>query len=434
MSPARLPPLSTGNGGRGRSSAPSSYRRKLGLAPASNVLLCLCLRSDWSAFPFSTVQAIAKSRLPIMVDSPSQPLRQIAKLRKCERGRNQSGAFVLTDEQATEENSTAAEEFNQQQPKASRVFGALTNAKEARGSLPTRPPVERLSADSPTEASPVSSEIASAAPVADSNDETALDAAPKVQAGLENVGFCAEEDRKGKMEWLRGVTLFEGLTDDELVHVADVAKTVRHPAGTRLIQKSVTCGIFYMVMEGAVECGSNLMFTSGESFGERALLEDYIFEANATTKSDVALLALHREDVVRVLGPLCKVLDNKFEIPMISYLQIILKSPRKEQLIAQVGFATMEIQVLEEIKKKKDELLEERKKRVEELKEFNLHLLKVNHELKDANAALEKEHAALKKEHAAVKKNMCPLLPKNYYLNRGSCKGRRAPADKPNGN
>jgi CRP-like cAMP-binding protein len=377
-----------------------------------------------------------------MVDSPSQLLRQIAKLRKCDWGRNQSGVSVLTDEPSAEESSTAAEEFNQQQPKVSRVSGALKNAKEARGSSPTRPPVERLSADSPTEASPVSCEIASVAPVVDSDDETALDAAPEVQPEFEEMS--AEEDRKRKMDALRCVSIFEDLTDDELVHVADVAQTVRYPAGTRLIQKNETCGIFHFVLEGAVECtdidpafgeGSDMVITSGESIQGGVVLRDLVFEANATTKSDVALLALHHEDLVRVMEPLHKVVDNKYSMPMIQYLEIMSRTRAgKEKLVVTfVARAMMEMQGLKEKKKEQEEFLEGTKKKVEETKEFNRQLLKKCRELNDANAALEKEVAALKKEkaemQAEIKKNMCP-----YRTGRGSCKGRRALADKPNGN
>ena len=92
------------------------------------------------------------------------------KQEKYKWGKNKVGVLVLTEEQLAKENSTAkndtaAEESNQQQPKVSRVFGEFKSANAARENLPPPPPAKRPSADSPTEASPVSSEIAPDAPV-----------------------------------------------------------------------------------------------------------------------------------------------------------------------------------------------------------------------------------------------------------------------------
>lgn len=105
-----------------------------------------------------------------MAGADSPCLLTTTKQEKYKWGKSKVGVLVLTEEQLAKENSTAkndaaAEESNQQQPKVSRVFGEFKSANAARENLPPPPPAKRPSADSPTEASPVSSEIAPDAPV-----------------------------------------------------------------------------------------------------------------------------------------------------------------------------------------------------------------------------------------------------------------------------
>lgn len=105
-----------------------------------------------------------------------------------------------------------------------------------------------------------------------------------------------------ELELLRGVSFFEPLPEPTLEQVASTLTRIRLPAGRDVFRQGDAGDNFYIVAEGQVEVtidGESAGFLGpGESFGEIALLRDLPRTATVTTRSDVELYALERDDFI----------------------------------------------------------------------------------------------------------------------------------------
>jgi MFS family permease len=94
---------------------------------------------------------------------------------------------------------------------------------------------------------------------------------------------------------LRGVEILALLPLPALERLAAALTEVRLPAGAVVIREGEPGDRFYILAEGEVEVEGNVL-RPGSSFGEIALLRDVPRTATVTTRTDVVLQALDRDD------------------------------------------------------------------------------------------------------------------------------------------
>jgi len=97
-------------------------------------------------------------------------------------------------------------------------------------------------------------------------------------------------------ERLRALTLFAGLSDDELARVAQSFEQKQVSVGGRLTLEGASGYSFFVIESGTVEVerGGEVLETlgSGDFFGEAAILTGERRNATVTASSDVDLLVL----------------------------------------------------------------------------------------------------------------------------------------------
>jgi sigma-B regulation protein RsbU (phosphoserine phosphatase) len=110
---------------------------------------------------------------------------------------------------------------------------------------------------------------------------------------------------------LRKVQLFEGLSDDDVLRIQQVAETVELAAGDVLFEEGKKGDAFYVVLRGRVELikrardGSEQKLAvarEGEAFGEMALLNQTPRSATARALEPARLLSLSRAAFNSLLG------------------------------------------------------------------------------------------------------------------------------------
>jgi MFS family permease len=105
-----------------------------------------------------------------------------------------------------------------------------------------------------------------------------------------------------ELDLLRGVSIFARLPESTLEQVASQLERIRLPAGRDVFRQGDSGDRFYIVAEGDVEVmvDGRSAGTLGplEHFGEIALLRDIPRTASVTTRSDVELYALTRDDFI----------------------------------------------------------------------------------------------------------------------------------------
>ena len=123
-------------------------------------------------------------------------------------------------------------------------------------------------------------------------------------------------DRLAHMTEVLRKGILEGLEEPQLARVAAAATAVSFRAGDCIIRKGDIGEIFYIIERGAVVCRNlpgeqhDNTLTAGDYFGERALLTSEARACDVFAATDVALVALHREDFVALLGSLRALLDH----------------------------------------------------------------------------------------------------------------------------
>ncbi len=116
-----------------------------------------------------------------------------------------------------------------------------------------------------------------------------------------------------RIDWfpfLRQVSLFKGLTDDEIRLVAEVCDEECRDAGDVLFVEGSIADRFYIVTEGRIEVWKNYydakpdllaIHGKGRFFGEMALIDELPRSATVVAKERTRLLYLHREDFRRLI-------------------------------------------------------------------------------------------------------------------------------------
>lgn len=108
-----------------------------------------------------------------------------------------------------------------------------------------------------------------------------------------------------RIEWLRSVPLFSGLSDERLARVLQVASEHDVPAGHVLIQPDEAGAGLFVVEDGTVVVErrtGTVELGAGEFFGELALLFDgAVHSLRVRAATPVRVLALARDDVTRLI-------------------------------------------------------------------------------------------------------------------------------------
>lgn len=109
----------------------------------------------------------------------------------------------------------------------------------------------------------------------------------------------------------RNASLFSSLNDDDLVMLARDAQIERYSAGTLIFKQNDLGGALYIVEQGTVELFVNdrasrmvnlLSAGVGQVFGEMSILEDQPRSASARAVTDVELIVLSRDDLIKVIN------------------------------------------------------------------------------------------------------------------------------------
>lgn len=104
---------------------------------------------------------------------------------------------------------------------------------------------------------------------------------------------------------LRRISLFAGLSDDELAVLADRVGEFTAPAGQVLIEIGQPGSGLFVIEEGNVEVefpnGGSAQVGPGEFVGELALLTDDPHHARVRAATDVRCLAIGRADFASLL-------------------------------------------------------------------------------------------------------------------------------------
>ncbi|HEV8683611.1 MAG TPA: cyclic nucleotide-binding domain-containing protein [Actinomycetota bacterium] len=128
-------------------------------------------------------------------------------------------------------------------------------------------------------------------------------------------------------EALRGVTVFSGLSPEELARVTDTAFATEHPPGDELTEQGAYSHRFYLILDGkvSVERDGDAVATlgPGEFIGEISLLGGGKATATVRCEEQTRCLVLRREDfwslledepaiALRILEVVCRRLAEEY--------------------------------------------------------------------------------------------------------------------------
>ncbi len=99
-----------------------------------------------------------------------------------------------------------------------------------------------------------------------------------------------------QVDQIQGLTLFEGLNDDELAHCAGQLNELEMVAGSSLAKQDDFAYKFFLVLDGEVDVHRDFEFVArlgpGEFFGERALVKGEKRNARVTAHSHCRLACM----------------------------------------------------------------------------------------------------------------------------------------------
>lgn len=116
------------------------------------------------------------------------------------------------------------------------------------------------------------------------------------------------------IEQIRSVTLFEGLTDDELGPCADALNEFEILAGSSLAKQDDFAYKFFIVLDGDVDVHRDFEFVArlgpGEFFGERAIVKGEKRNARVTAHNRCRLACMMSWDFNEMTGRLPTVAER----------------------------------------------------------------------------------------------------------------------------
>ncbi|GIO12507.1 catabolite gene activator [Cohnella xylanilytica] len=112
------------------------------------------------------------------------------------------------------------------------------------------------------------------------------------------------------IQWLRKVSLFDSLTDEQLEHVLRIAQRRSLSTGTVLFHEKDPGSIFYVVLSGSIKLYTRSasgeekilsVVAAGDSFGELALLDGRPRSASAQTLETTLVLEIVNDAFMNLL-------------------------------------------------------------------------------------------------------------------------------------
>jgi CRP-like cAMP-binding protein len=115
---------------------------------------------------------------------------------------------------------------------------------------------------------------------------------------------------------LEGVDLLKNLTPDQLARIASIAREVRRPSGSVILDPAKPLDALYVVVDGAVELNQNgdVMHVARQNdvLGAWGLFDDAPLPVTARTVDDTRLLRISREDFYELLSDNVEITANIF--------------------------------------------------------------------------------------------------------------------------
>lgn len=122
----------------------------------------------------------------------------------------------------------------------------------------------------------------------------------------------------GGAEKLRGVTFFDGFTDDELERVAELADDVEAESGALLVDQGRVGQECYVIVEGQAGVYANgehiATVGAGSMVGEMALVEHRPRNASVVAETPMRLLAFDTRHFKQLLEEMPKARDRVMEM------------------------------------------------------------------------------------------------------------------------
>lgn len=140
---------------------------------------------------------------------------------------------------------------------------------------------------------------------------------------------------------LRGAQLFAGITEEQLVKLARIARLISLPAGASVFSQGAQADAFYLLSEGAVKVTKTLLdgrgatlrhVTPGDTFGESALFNDRYPSSTET----MAPSRLCRFDTAAFGGLMLAEPDLALAIIAVMARRLVMLSERVEELLLPV--------------------------------------------------------------------------------------------------
>jgi CRP/FNR family cyclic AMP-dependent transcriptional regulator len=109
---------------------------------------------------------------------------------------------------------------------------------------------------------------------------------------------------------LQNISLFAGLTEEQLAHIAQIAALWQEPRNKTLVFVGSEADLFFAIIRGSVKVlnrnaeGREVILSilrAGDSFGEMGLIDDLQRSADVVTNEPCDLLVIHKADFKRVL-------------------------------------------------------------------------------------------------------------------------------------
>lgn len=112
------------------------------------------------------------------------------------------------------------------------------------------------------------------------------------------------------IEWLKKVSLFDNLNDDQLEHILRISHRRTFPSGMTMFQEKEPGLTFYVVLSGSIKLFTRSsggeekvlsLVSAGESFGELSLLDGLPRSASAQTLEPTTVLELSSDQFMGLL-------------------------------------------------------------------------------------------------------------------------------------
>ena len=124
--------------------------------------------------------------------------------------------------------------------------------------------------------------------------------------------------RENYMKFLSNIPLFDELSNDEKLQIADVLNPTTYEEGSVIINEGEKGETFFLVEDGEVEAvslqkGTKVKYKRGDYFGELALLNSVPRVATCTATKASCVLSIDRMSFNRLLGKLSVILHRNAE-------------------------------------------------------------------------------------------------------------------------